>query len=153
MKYTAIIKDGGLFIPNVFSDLNDGGAHIVQVEIDLEEVRQQLSKSEILETAVTKKSVAKDSKKSTAKTPTTKPSTAKLSTAKTPKKEVQKEAAKKLEQEAKTAKTMADNTGIDSKRQSAIDELESLDDSELSEIFKAYMNNGQAPAQISLDNL
>ncbi|MGO3270794.1 MAG: hypothetical protein ACTIKO_02035, partial [Psychrobacter sp.] len=84
---------------------------------------------------------------------TTKPSTAKLSTAKTPKKEVQKEAAKKLEQEAKTAKTMADNTGIDSKRQSAIDELESLDDSELSEIFKAYMNNGQAPAQISLDNL
>ncbi|MGO2230347.1 hypothetical protein [Psychrobacter sp.] len=149
MKYTAIIKDGGLFIPNVFSDLNDGGAHIVQVEVDLDEVRQQLSKSEILETAVTKKSVTKDSKKSTAKTPTT----AKLSTAKTPKKEVQKEAAKKLEQEAKTAKTMADNTGIDSKRQSAIDELESLDDSELSEIFKAYINNGQSPAQISLDNL
>lgn len=99
MKYTAIIKDGGLFIPNVFSDLNDGGAHIVQVEIDLEEVRQQLSKSEILETAVTKKSVAKDSKKSTAKTPTTKPSTtkpstAKLSTAKTPKKKSKKKRQK-----------------------------------------------------------
>lgn len=42
MQYTAIIKDGGLFIPNVFSDLNDGGSHIVQVEVDIEEVRQQL---------------------------------------------------------------------------------------------------------------
>ena len=38
-------------------------------------------------------------------------------------------------------------------RKSAIDELESLDDSELSEIFKAYMNDGQEPTQISLENL
>ena len=46
MHYTAIIKDGGLFIPNVFSDLNDGGSHIVQVEVDIEAVREQLSVSE-----------------------------------------------------------------------------------------------------------
>ena len=43
MQYTAIIKDGGLFIPNVFSDLNDGNSHIVQVAVDIEEVRQQLN--------------------------------------------------------------------------------------------------------------
>ena len=47
MQYTAIIKDGGLFIPNVFSDLNDGGSHIVQVEVDIEEVRQQLTSSAV----------------------------------------------------------------------------------------------------------
>lgn len=46
MQYTAIIKDGGLFIPNVFSDLNDGGSHIVQVEVDIAAVRQQLDASE-----------------------------------------------------------------------------------------------------------
>ena len=45
VQYTAIIKDGGLFIPNVFSDLNDGNSHIVQVEVDIEEVRQQLNSS------------------------------------------------------------------------------------------------------------
>ena len=47
MQYTAIIKDGGLFIPNVFSDLNDGNSHIVQVEVDIEEVRQQLDSSAV----------------------------------------------------------------------------------------------------------
>ena len=47
VQYTAIIKDGGLFIPNVFSDLNDGGSHIVQVEVDIEEVRQQLNSSAV----------------------------------------------------------------------------------------------------------
>lgn len=45
MQYTAIIKDGGLFIPNVFSDLNDGHAHMVQVTVDIEDVREQLSSS------------------------------------------------------------------------------------------------------------
>jgi hypothetical protein len=38
-------------------------------------------------------------------------------------------------------------------RKSAINELEALDDGELSEIFKAYMNDGQEPAQIALENL
>ena len=42
VQYTAIIKDGGLFIPNVFSDINDGSSHIVQIEIDIEAVREQL---------------------------------------------------------------------------------------------------------------
>ena len=63
MQYTAIIKDGGLFIPNVFSDLNDGGSHIVQVEVDIAEVRQQLGVDEASKTTVAKKSVAKAAKK------------------------------------------------------------------------------------------
>ena len=35
MHYTAIIKDGGLFIPNVFADIDDDRAHVVQVEVDM----------------------------------------------------------------------------------------------------------------------
>ena len=117
MQYTAIIKDGGLFIPNVFSDLNDGGSHIVQVEVDIEEVRQQLNSS-----AVSKLDAPRQAKK-----PAKKPI----------KKEIQKAA----------------DLDLSTLRKSAIDELEGLDDSELSEIFKAYMNDGQEPTQISLENL
>ena len=123
MQYTAIIKDGGLFIPNVFSDLNDGGSHIVQVEVDIAEVRQQLEASEAPKTTVTKKSVAKAAKKP-------------VSTA-----------AKK------DLKTAAEESDVSTLRKSALDELEALDDSELSEIFKAYMNDGKEPSQISLENL
>ncbi|MBF4488609.1 hypothetical protein IOD06_01715 [Psychrobacter sp. N25K4-3-2] len=123
MQYTAIIKDGGLFIPNVFSDLNDGGSHIVQVEVDIAEVRQQLSSSEASKTAVAKKSIAKAAKKPTAR-PT-----------------------------KKDSKKPAEDMDLDTLRQSAVDELEGLDDSELSEIFKAYMNDGQESSQISLENL
>ena len=117
MQYTAIIKDGGLFIPNVFSDLNDGGSHIVQVEVDIEEVRQQLNSS-----AVSKMDAPRQAKK-TVKKPL--------------KKETQKAA----------------DVDLSTLRKSAIDELEGLDDSELSEIFKAYMNDGHEPTQISLENL
>ncbi|MDA5132150.1 hypothetical protein [Psychrobacter sp. ANT_H3] len=113
MQYTAIIKDGGLFIPNVFSDLNDGGSHIVQVEVDIEEVRQQLSSSAM------------------------------------PKMDAPKPAKKPLKKEAHKAAEV----DLSILRKSAIDELEGLDDSELSEIFKAYMNDGQEPTQISLENL
>ncbi len=123
MQYTAIIKDGGLFIPNVFSDLNDGGSHIVQVEVDIAEVRQQLSISEASKTAVVKKNIAKTPKK-----PASRPT----------KKDTKKAAA---------------GMDLDTLRQSAVDELEGLDDSELSEIFKAYMNDGQESSQISLENL
>ncbi|MGM8908906.1 hypothetical protein ACS8FB_02135 [Psychrobacter sp. 1U1] len=123
MQYTAIIKDGGLFIPNVFSDLNDGGSHIVQVEVDIAEVRQQLSVDEAPKPAVTKKSVAKAAKKSTSRP------------------------AKK------DVKTAAEESDVSTLRKSALDELEALDDSELSEIFKAYMNDGQESSQISLENL
>ncbi|WP_261868906.1 hypothetical protein [Psychrobacter sp. JCM 18901] len=63
MQYTAIIKDGGLFIPNIFSDLNDGDSHIVQVEVDIAAVRQQLVVNEAPKTTVTKKSAAKAAKK------------------------------------------------------------------------------------------
>ena len=117
MQYTAIIKDGGLFIPNVFSDLNDGGSHIVQVEVDIEEVRQQLNSSAMPKLAAPK--------------PAKKPA----------KKPLKKETQKAAEVDLSTL------------RKSAIDELEGLDDSELSEIFKAYMNDGQEQTQISLENL
>ena len=117
VQYTAIIKDGGLFIPNVFSDLNDGGSHIVQVTVDIEEVRQQLNSSEV------------------AKVDTPRP--AKKSIKKPPKKPVQKAA----------------EVDLSTLRKSAIDELEGLDDSELSEIFKAYMNDGHEQTQIALENL
>ncbi|WP_227679114.1 hypothetical protein [Psychrobacter immobilis] len=117
VQYTAIIKDGGLFIPNVFSDLNDGGSHIVQVEVDIDEVRQQLNSS-----AISKMEATRQAKK-TVKKPL--------------KKEIQKAA----------------DIDLSTLRKSAIDELEGLDDSELSEIFKAYMNDGHEPTQISLENL
>ncbi|MGE6327673.1 hypothetical protein [Psychrobacter pacificensis] len=123
MHYTAIIKDGGLFIPNVFSDLNDGGSHIVQVEVDIAAVRQQLEASETPKAAVAKKSVAKAAKKPASR------------------------AAKK------DVKTAAEASDVSTLRKSALDELEALDDSELSEIFKAYMNDGKEPSQISLENL
>ena len=124
MQYTAIIKDGGLFIPNVFSDVNDGGSHIVQVEVDIAAVRQQLSSlDEAPKTAVAKKSVAKAAKKPVSR------------------------AAKK------DLKTAAEESDVSTLRKSALDELEALDDSELSEIFKAYMNDGQESSQISLENL
>lgn len=123
MQYTAIIKDGGLFIPNVFSDLNDGGSHIVQVEVDIADVRQQLSISETSKVAVAKKNVAKAPKK-----PASRPT-------------------------KKDTKKAAEDMDLDTLRQSAVDELEGLDDSELSEIFKAYMNDGQEATQISLENL
>ncbi len=123
MHYTAIIKDGGLFIPNVFSDLNDGGSHIVQVEVDIAAVRQQLEMDEAPKAAVAKKSVAKAAKKPASR------------------------AAKK------DIKTAADASDVSTLRKSALDELEALDDSELSEIFKAYMNDGKEPSQISLENL
>lgn len=123
MHYTAIIKDGGLFIPNVFSDLNDGGSHIVQVEVDIAEVRQQLGVNEAPKAAVTKKSVAKAAKKPASR------------------------ASKK------DLKTAAEASDVSTLRKSALDELEALDDSELSEIFKAYMNDGKEPSQISLENL
>ena len=115
MQYTAIIKDGGLFIPNVFSDLNDGSSHIVQVDVDIEDVRQQLSRN-----GAAKKEAIKPVAK------------------KTVKRSVKKEAL---------------DVDLQTLRKSAVDELEGLDDSELSEIFKAYMNDGHAPTQISLENL
>ena len=117
MQYTAIIKDGGLFIPNVFSDLNDGSSHIVQVTVNIDDVRQQLDSS-----AVAKMDAPKPAKKPI-------------------KKQTKKEVQKAAEVDLSTL------------RKSAIDELEGLDDSELSEIFKAYMNDGQEPTQISLENL
>ena len=115
MQYTAIIKDGGLFIPNVFSDLNDGDSHIVQVSVDIDDARQQLSghgaaKKESIK-PVAKKTVKKVSKKETL------------------------------------------DVDLQTLRKSAVDELEGLDDVELSEIFKAYMNDGHEPTQISLENL
>src|SRR5699024_5206349 len=117
VQYTAIIKDGGLFIPNVFSDLNDGNSNLVQVAVDIEEVLQQFENS-----ALSKKEEPKITKKQD-------------------KKQTKKDVQKDAEVELSTL------------RKSAIDELESLDDSELSEIFKAYMNDGQEPTQISLENL
>ncbi|WP_289050096.1 hypothetical protein [uncultured Psychrobacter sp.] len=117
VQYTAIIKDGGLFIPNVFSDLNDGNSYIVQVAVDIDDVRQQLDSS-----AVEKMDAPRPAKKPI-------------------KKQTKKEVQKAADVELSTL------------RKSAIDELEGLDDSELSEIFKAYMNDGQEPTQISLENL
>ncbi len=120
VQYTAIIKDGGLFIPNVFSDLNDGGSHIVQVEMDIEDVRQQLNASAAPNTAEPKKAVAK----------------------KQPKAQASKE---------------PQDLNVGTLRKSAVDELAALDDTELSEIFKAYMSDGfndkETPTQISLENL
>ncbi len=65
MRYTAIIKDGGLFIPNVFSELDDGSSHIVQVEVDIEEVREQLSADAAPKRQAQKRYTKKPSKKST----------------------------------------------------------------------------------------
>ncbi|MGP9557807.1 hypothetical protein [Psychrobacter sp. AOP7-A1-24] len=123
MQYTAIIKDGGLFIPNVFSELDDGGSHIVQVEVDIAAVRQQLDTSKTPKSAATKKNVAKAAKK--------------------PASRVAK----------KDTKIAAEEPDVSTLRKSALDELEALDDSELSEIFKAYINDGQESSQISLENL
>ncbi|WP_182406619.1 hypothetical protein [Psychrobacter sp. GP33] len=131
MQYTAIIKDGGLFIPNVFADLNngnDGGAHIVQVTVDIAAVRQQLSastepKQEIL-------------KQETVKTTAPKETAAKKPIKKQPKKEAPK---------------VSQDLDLGTHHNGAIGELEALNDSELSEIFKAYMNDGQT--QISLEDL
>ncbi|WP_420230452.1 hypothetical protein ACOBWA_05705 [Psychrobacter sp. ER1] len=53
----------------------------------------------------------------------------------------------------KDLKTAAEESDVSTLRKSALDELEALDDSELSEIFKAYMNDGKEPSQISLENL
>jgi MinD-like ATPase involved in chromosome partitioning or flagellar assembly len=127
VQYTAIIKDGGLFIPNVFSDLNDGGSHIVQVEVDIEEVRQQLGEGAVSTLETPKKDTAKASKKPA-------------------KRITKKDAQKEIQQ-------LSDDEGLSALRKSAIDELEALDDVELSEIFKAYMNDGQTSEQISLENL
>ena len=118
MQYTAIIKDGGLFIPNVFSDLNDGGSHIVQVEVDIAAVRQQLDASEA----------------------------PKADAPRVPKKQVKKQTKKEVQK-------ALENPDVSTLRKSALDELEALDDGELSEIFKAYMNDGQESSQISLENL
>ena len=119
MQYTAIIKDGGLFIPNVFSDLNDGSSHIVQIDVDIAEVRQQLSgHAGTIDTKTPKKSTKRANKKAEQKPPKS-----------------------------------TDDDGISTRRKSAIDELDALDDAELSEILKAYMNDGQTPEQISLENL
>ena len=123
MQYTAINKDGGLFIPNVFSDLNNGndaGSHIVQVEMDIEDVRQQLSAA---------------------------PKT------QTPKMDAPRPAKKPIKKPSKKETHKAVDVELSTLRKSAIDELEGLDDSELSEIFKAYMNDGQEATQISLENL
>jgi len=130
VQYTAIIKDGGLFIPNVFSDLNDGGSHIVQVEVDMADVREQLDISADARTD-TVTSVKKPLKRQ-------------------PKKDTQKPSAK---QTPKPSSKQPLDMDLDTLRQSAVDELEGLDDSELSEIFKAYMNDGQESSQISLENL
>ena len=115
MQYTALIKDGGLFIPNVFSDLNDGQSYIVQVTVDIEDARQQLSGH-----GPAKKEAIKPVAKKTVK---------------------------------KVSKKEALDVDLETLRKSAVGELEGLDDSELSEIFKAYMNDGHAPTQISLENL
>ena len=61
-----------------------------------------------------------------------------------------KRANKKAEQKPPKS---TDDDGISTRRKSAIDELDALDDAELSEILKAYMNDGQTPEQISLENL
>lgn len=118
MQYTAIIKDGGLFIPNVFSDLNDGQAHVVQVTVDIDDVRQQLNIS----------------------------AEAKIDASRAPKKQVKKQTKKEVQK-------AVENADVSTLRKSALDELEALDDGELSEIFKAYMNDGQESSQISLENL
>ena len=117
MNYTAIIKDGGLFIPNVFSDLNDGQSHIVEVVVDIEEVRQQLGLNE------------------------------------DPKKAAPRQAKKPIKRAAKKEPQKAAARDLDTPRGNAIDELEAFDDGELSEMLKAYMNNEQQSAQISLENL
>lgn len=127
MQYTAIIKDGGLFIPNVFSDLNDGGSHIVQVEVDIADVREQLGEGTAAKPEALKKVATKVLKKPIKRAT---------------KKDVQKE-----------MQQLSDDDGLSALRKSAIDELEGLDDSELSEMFKAYMNDGQTPEQISLEHL
>ena len=127
MQYTAIIKDGGLFIPNVFSDLNAGGSHIVQVEVDIADVREQLNEGTAEKPEALKKVATKVLKKPVKRT-------------------TKKDAQKEMQQ-------LSDDDGLSALRKSAIDELEGLDDSELSEIIKAYMNDGQTPEQISLEHL
>nr|WP_317198956.1 hypothetical protein [uncultured Psychrobacter sp.] len=116
MSYTAIIKDGGLFIPNVFADLDEGGSLIVQVELDLDEVRAQLETNDALKAV---KTVKKSSKRPA------------------------KRAASKQAQNPDARDTGKGHIG----------ELAGLDDRELSEIIKAYMNDEPVSSQISLENL
>ena len=141
MQYTAIIKDGGLFIPNVFADLNnsnEGGAHIVQVAVDIEAVRQQLSAS----TEPKQESLKQETPKTTAQKETV------------PKSIVPKEIKKPIKKQPKREATkVTPNLDLGTQRNGAMNGLEALDDSELSEIFKAYMNDGQPSTQISLEDL
>ena len=113
MHYTAIIKDGGLFIPNVFSELDDGSSYIVQVDVDIEAVRKQLEASD-----APRKAVVKQTKKPV----------------------------------KKATKKQVQAVNLDTLRGSS-DELAAFDDGELSEMLKAYMNDEQVSAQISLENL
>lgn len=114
MNYTAIIKDGGLFIPNVFSELDDGGSHIVQVEVDIEAVRDQLDAND-----APRKAVAKQTKRPV----------------------------------KKALKKQVHDVNSDTLRNNTTNELSAFDDGELSEMLKAYMNDEQVSAQISLENL
>ncbi|MFZ2555106.1 hypothetical protein, partial [Psychrobacter urativorans] len=68
-----------------------------------------------------------------------------------PKKPAPRQAKKPVKKSGK--KELQKPAAVDTLRKNNIDELESFDDGELSEMLKAYMNNEQVPEQISLENL
>ena len=49
MEYIAILKDGGLFIPNILTDLEDSHTSIFKVPLDIQALREQAKNKVLLE--------------------------------------------------------------------------------------------------------
>ena len=48
MEYIAILKDGGLFIPNILTDLEDSHTSIFKVPLDIQALREQAKDKSLL---------------------------------------------------------------------------------------------------------
>lgn len=49
MEYIAILKDGGLFIPNVLADLEDSHSAVFKIPLDLQSLREQAKSKALLQ--------------------------------------------------------------------------------------------------------
>ena len=49
MEYIAILKDGGLFIPNILTDLENSHTSIFKVPLDIQSLREQAKNKVLLE--------------------------------------------------------------------------------------------------------
>ena len=49
MEYIAILRDGGLFIPNILTDLENSHTSIFKVPLDIQSLREQAKNKVLLE--------------------------------------------------------------------------------------------------------